>query len=142
MTTSKSTLLGIRRRPVGIYIVCLLLLLIALVNGWDVYQVVKGLPSFQYPALASRNLLFGVDSAKVIVAVFCIAGLLAGRQWAWHLTMILLGVGLLMNIWGYFSGRVPYVGMALQSLAVLYLNLRSVQDFFKRPEPELAERVQ
>lgn len=142
MTTTEDTLARIRKRPVGVYVVCVLLLLIGVVHGNDVYRLVQGLPAVQFPRLSSVLPHYVVSSSLTVVAVLCVVGLLAGRQWAWHLTMMLLGFGLFIAIWSYFGGLEPFITMFLQSLAVLYMNLRDVQDYYKQPEPGLVGPAQ
>lgn len=137
MTVSPKPLLKVRRRPPGLYIVCLLLVISIIYNVLDAYNVYEGLPSLQYPSLVNTNVRYGIDGFRSIVSVFCIVGLLSGRQWAWKLTMMLMGFQLFIGVWAYFLGRPPYANLVVNSLCVLYLNLRSVQDFFKKPEPSL-----
>lgn len=139
MTTTPQPLIRVRRRPPGLYMVCLLLTISVVYNALDAYSVFNGRPSLQYPSLVDTNFRYGIDAFRIILSALCIAGLLSGQRWAWHLTMLLMGFQLFIGVWAYFLGRPPYLSLLVNALSVLYLNLRSVQDFFKTPEPGLVE---
>lgn len=131
-----------KRRPYGIYLVCLLLLLLGAFNGLDAYLTYEGWPYLQYPRITDLNVRYGINSAVIVVTVLCIVGLLARLRWAWFLTMFLIGVALFFSIWAHFNGTQKYLSMLLEALIVFYLNQRSVQDYFRKPEPELVGRTQ
>lgn len=125
------------RRPLGIYLVALLLLLLAAFNGLDAYLTYEGWPFLQYPGISNLFLRYGINGVNIALAVFCIVGLLSRQRWAWYLTMMITGVALFISIWAHFNDTQKYGSMLLETLIVLYLNQRSVQDFFRKPEPGL-----
>lgn len=125
------------RRPLGIYLVALLLLLLAAFNGLDAYLTYEGWPFLQFPRISDYFTRYTINGATIALAVFCIVGLMTRQRWAWYLTMIITGISLFISIWGHFNDAQKYGAMLLESLIVLYLNQRSVQDFFRKPEPNL-----
>jgi hypothetical protein len=57
-------------------------------------------------------------------------GLLRLRPWAWLMAMILQGINLANELFGYARGSAIYPNMALSVLIVLYLNARDIQRAF------------
>ena len=47
--------------------------------------------------------------------------------------MVLIGIGLVYNIWNYLEGTPLFANMLINVLAVFYLNERSVQAYFEQP---------
>jgi hypothetical protein len=148
------------QRPFGVYAIILLFLSLAIVAGLDILWVRMGNTSvllervadtFQRSELLSGyanlilpyQLIRGVqnsimilfDTLLIMLAVITIAGLWLRRRQAWILAMILVGIGLVFNIWNYLEGRPFYLNMLILVVAVFYLNERSVQLMFEsRPE--------
>ncbi len=57
-------------------------------------------------------------------------GLLRLRPWAWLMAMILQGINLANELFGYARGSAVYPSMALSVLIVLYLNASDIQRAF------------
>jgi hypothetical protein len=57
-------------------------------------------------------------------------GLLLRFQSAWGLTMLIVGLGLVVNLVAYFSGDPNFLRMAIFVLMAFYLNGRPVREVF------------
>ncbi len=56
-----------------------------------------------------------------------VIGLFTWRQWAWVLAIILSGIILAIDLGWWWSGEARYLSMALNVVAVFYLNQRDVR---------------
>lgn len=86
-----------------------------------------------------------IDLASLVLDVFCVAiagGLLQLHRWAWVLIMFVLAVDMSFGLWRYYEGSPSYVRMALNVVAIFYLNSRDVRHAFghTRSAEELAVR--
>ncbi len=131
-------------RPVGIYIVVALLVLRALQLIGSLLQgssleVVDwlGTVSFipPYPAGTPVGLV-----VRIVVAIFLVAtlvaivGMLRHEHWGWTMAIVTTGLILALNLGWWLGGEPRYLGMAINSIGVLYLNQRDVRIVFEEPE--------
>ena len=63
-------------------------------------------------------------------------GLWFGWRRGWVLTMLLVGISLILDLWLYWNGQRYYLRMAFDVVLAFYLNQGAVRDFFVRPTPE------
>lgn len=77
----------------------------------------------------ARGLALGLILASVLAGL----GLLAGRRWGWIAAIVLSGMALFFAIAGWWDGQPTYLSMAINVVAVFYLNQREVRAVFDRP---------
>ena len=63
----------------------------------------------------------------LVASLATIVGLLTWRPWAWVLAIILSGTILAIDLGWWWSGEARYLSMALNVVAVFYLNQRDVR---------------
>jgi len=78
------------------------------------------------------DILVAINVAIIFVIVATVIGLWFRRRQAWVSAMVLIGIGLVYNIWNYLEGTPLYVNMLINVFAVFYLNERSVQAYFEQ----------
>jgi hypothetical protein len=66
----------------------------------------------------------------IVVTAASVIGLLQFRTWGWSLALILAGLVLALDIGWWLAGQPRYPGMALNMVAVFYLNQRDVRAIF------------
>jgi hypothetical protein len=130
-----SSTIARRERPVGVAVIALFNVAGALVAlGQLVVDV---------PYLTTGAKLAEVHPAMPALIVFiavlrlaAAAGLWMGSRRAWVLTMLIVGVGLLGNLWLFAMGEPAYLAMAVDVVIAFYLNQGAVRDYFeRRPAP-------
>jgi hypothetical protein len=133
------------RRPIGVLIVAAVQLLRAgLIVGQFLHlQATAGLEwlsaSAQFveppPGTVAETLirLIGIGLAAASIAVA--AGLLANRRWGWVGAIVLSGVSLAFAIGAWWEGHPVYLNMAINVIAVFYLNQRDVRGIFGELQP-------
>jgi uncharacterized membrane protein (DUF2068 family) len=85
--------------------------------------------------IARPYLILAVQGGLILLQLAIGVGLWRLRRWAWFLLMIQVGVGMATDLWLYFNGNRLYLGMLINVVTVLYLNLHEVQQAFgHRPE--------
>jgi hypothetical protein len=72
--------------------------------------------------LVAKVILIGI----LIASVLAVIGLLAHRRWAWVLAIVTSGFILAIDLGWWFSSEPRYISMALNVIAVFYLNQRDV----------------
>jgi hypothetical protein len=116
--------------PLGLWVVAVLLV----VGGAGFILAVTGLGP---PFLAGG--LVGIKDSQVgqgalvitgVVMVLAAVGLILRVQSAWGLTMLIVGLGLIVNLIAYFSGDPNFLRMAIFVLMAFYLNGRPVREVF------------
>lgn len=153
MTTSQPVppeLREVGKRPFGIYAIIFLFLLFGVVAVFDIIRLRFGLPTALLvqiaklipegsslsglPRLFSHDgeILTAVNVAIVFMIVFTIIGLWFRLRQAWVTAMVLIGIGLVYNIWHYLEGTPLFVNMTINVFAVFYLNERGVQAYFEQ----------
>jgi hypothetical protein len=96
------------------------------------------------PSLLSGGLigLGGSDPGRIVLAILAAAMILAATgivlriRAAWGLTMLLVLIGLVVNLWAYFGGDPNYLRLALFVVTAFYLNQRVVREVFHTPREE------
>lgn len=132
-----------RKRPFGVWLVILSLAANLAINILDAALLAGGTDVLNLaPDEVARSWRFVFDLAAAVVVAVALLGLFLRAHWAWALTMILTGLSLFAGVWSYLSGGEPYINLLLGVLTVFYLNLRSVQNYFKEVDAGLAEQVQ
>jgi lysylphosphatidylglycerol synthetase-like protein (DUF2156 family) len=143
------------KRPFGLYAIIFLFLVFGVVAVFDIMRLRMGFPSVlllrvaaYFPEASSLSglprLLFRdaevlvfINVVIIMVVVFTAVGLWFRRRQAWVMAMVLIGIGLVYNIWNYLEGTPLYINMLINVFAVFYLNERSVQAYFEqRPAGE------
>jgi hypothetical protein len=131
---------GEERRPLGVLVVAAVQLLRAglIVGQFLQLQATAGLEwlsaSAQFveppPGTLEEALvrIIGIGLAAASIAVA--AGLLANRRWGWVGAIILSGVSLAFAIAAWWQGHPVYLNMAINVIAVFYLNQRDVRAIF------------
>jgi hypothetical protein len=133
------------RRPIGVLIVAAIQLLraVLIVGQFLHLQATAGLEwlsaSAQFveppPGTVAETLvrLIGIGLAAASIAVA--AGLLANRRWGWVGAIVLSGVSLAFAIGAWWEGDPVYLNMAINVVAVFYLNQRDVRAIFGELQP-------
>jgi hypothetical protein len=128
------------RRSIGVLIVAAVQLLRAalIVGQFLRLQATAGLEwlsaSAQFveppPGTITETLvrLIGIGFAAASIAVA--AGLLANRRWGWVGAIVLSGVSLAFALGAWWEGHPVYLNMAINVIAVFYLNQRDVRAIF------------
>ena len=89
----------------------------------------SGLPRLLF---RDADVLAFINVVIIFVVVFTAVGLWFRRRQAWVTAMVLIGIGLVYNIWNYLEGTPLYVNMLINVFAVFYLNERGVQAYFEQ----------
>ena len=133
--------LRVGRWPVGVVVVAILRLIDA-VSMALIGLGIRDLPTDALPIVADSPLLTQAVDIVIAVATFIgVVGLLAFRRWGWVLTMILVGLGLLVELIRVAIGQPDHLGLFLLVLSAFYLNQRSVRAMAGRhldPETPIA----
>jgi len=122
-----------RRRPFGLYVIVVLLILNAFSFFVDAvqFQSLSSQPFVEVESLELAAIRLIAATVLLVVAV----GLWLLRRSAWIATMLATGVGLAQAIVMYWQGFPDYSGMLINVLIVFYLNQRAVQRTFERRGP-------
>jgi len=144
---------GAPRRPFGVYVLVIILLLGVFSAVLEIIRVQFHLVGVLAQAdeflvdrsgfvqLAARlfhdaGILTIVNGVIIAVWSVVIVGLWLLQRWAWLMVMISTGITLIFALWRYFEGSPDYLGMLLNVAVVFYLNDRSVQRTYARRRPE------
>ena len=114
------------RWPFGLLVVVVLRLVDAIglaLSGLGFQPVFGGLPIIANFPMLTRSL----ELAGAALAVIGVIGLLANRRWGWVLTMVLVGVGLLLEIIKVAIGHPDHLSLLFLVATAFYLNQRSVR---------------
>lgn len=137
------------KRPFGVYMIVLLLLLGIFESTLEIFRVQSSLVGFwadteeflrRHGGLVTLTARFLTDAMAisiangVIIAVWfaVVVGLWLLQRWAWVSLMILVGVILTYTLVLYFEGAPDYIGMILYVAIAFYMNDHSVQRAFSR----------
>ncbi len=122
-----------RKRPFGISVIIFLLVVNVLFLGIALFAFV------QVPMGEIIFWILRIDNPAIINIFFLIVilfeasiaiGLWRLQRWAWVLIIIQVGLSMLSDLWGYFSGYSSYMTMLINVIIVFYLNQREVQRAF------------
>ena len=72
----------------------------------------------------------GVGIALIVTSIVLGLGLFTGHRWAWVGCIILSGVSLALALGAWWDNHPVYVAMAINVVAVFYLNQREVRAHF------------
>lgn len=154
MEPAETDLREIPRRPFGVYVLVVILLLgmaaatleifrvqSRLVGIWaeadDILRDRSGLVTLAGQLIEDPLLLTIVNSAIILIWVTVIAGLWLLHRWAWLLLMIITGITLTFALFRYFTDNPDYISMFTNVAVAFYLNDHSVQRAFSRRKPEV-----
>ncbi|HEY7971125.1 MAG TPA: hypothetical protein VID95_14105 [Candidatus Limnocylindrales bacterium] len=128
------------RRPLGVIVIALIqlgraaLLAMQLLElnpfpdqNW--FQAAVQLPEPAVGTVAfavSRIIGVGLLAASLVVGL----GVLRSRRWAWIGAILMSGLGLAFAIGAWWDGHAQYLAMAINVVAVFYLNQREVRSVF------------
>jgi hypothetical protein len=125
------------RRPFGVNVIIFMFII------YIIFYLLAILYAEKVP-LSILNIDIKIPEFKRFAAIFMIiimAALAVGfwrmQRWAWVYGMILVGLSMASDLWGYFQGNHYWTSMIINILIVFYLNQRDVQRAFSRiEEPE------
>src|SRR6187549_1309386 len=116
-----------RRRPWGIWVVIVLQIALAItLLPW----FAESLPAFT-PA---DNVQFGREPYVVwaLLNVAAAVWLWTLSRRGWVLTMVLVGIGLVANVYLWSIGQPTWIRMAIQAMTAFYLNSAPIRELFER----------
>jgi len=116
---------GTRRWSFGLLAVAALRLLDAGLK----LALVCGLPTVgaPLPVIVGPAVTNTVAVVWAVVTIIGVLGLLARTRWGWVLTMLLVGGGLIIDLYQYLIGQPTPVALAVHVATAFYLNQRSVR---------------
>ena len=90
---------------------------------------VFGLPTIgaPLPVIVGPAVTNTVAAVWAVVTILGVLGLLAHTRWGWVLTMLLVGGGLLLDLYQYAIGQPTPVALLIHVATAFYLNQRSVR---------------
>jgi hypothetical protein len=131
------------RRPLGVLIVAALqfaraALLMTQVLRVDLFPNVNWLQAAtQIPEPTQGTVAFAITRALglglVVASILAGAGLLAGRRWGWIGSIVLAGLSMAFAIAAWWDDHPVYLSMALNVIAVFYLNQRELRAIYEDP---------
>jgi hypothetical protein len=134
-----------RRRPLGGIVLAILqfarailvlreLLDLDVGDGLDWLRTAAQVPDAAPGTVAftiSRGLAVGILLASVAIGI----GLLANRRWAWVGAIVISGLSLAFALGAWWDGNPMYLAMAINVVAVFYLNQREVRAEYEEAPP-------
>lgn len=148
--TAAPELREVEKRPFGIYAIILLMLFAAAAAALDIVRLRIGFPTvllsrvgeflqqasslsgITHRLVSDERILIWINGVIIVMLLVSIVGLWFRERDAWIMAMILIGIGLVYNIWSYLEGDARYFNMLIHVVAVFYLNERSVQLVYER----------
>ena len=125
---------GRRKRPFGLYMILLLLMIQALLGLVLATILALGMavnPDEFWTTVGPE--LYDVPFVLMAITAVVLVGLWRYRMWGWYGIMLLLAYYTATDAIGYFVGEPDYVSMLLNVAMVFYLNQREVRDLFAEP---------
>jgi hypothetical protein len=123
-----------RRRPLGVVLIAAFLVIDAALS--------LGEHLFGWGTGTRQDLLNDPSGRTSLVIVVLVAlrlvaavGLWLGWRRGWVLTMLLVGISLVVNLWLYWNGQPLYLRMAIDVVLALYLNQGAVREWFEPRKP-------
>ena len=143
------------KRPFGVYVLELILLLGIATAALEILRVQTGLEGVWitldqllrdrsgFVSMAARFvqnslLLTFLNGLIIVVWLLVIIGLWRLQRWAWLGLMIFTGMALTYSLYLYFIDEPEYISMLTNVAVVFYLNERSVRRAVARPVVEAA----
>jgi hypothetical protein len=129
-----------RERPLGVVLIAAFLVA-------DAALALAGM-FFDLGSLTRQDLLAApVGQGRIAITVLVVLRLVAavglwfGWRRGWVLTMLLVGISLVLDLWLYWNGQPQYLRMAFDVILALYLNQGAVRDHFQAARPGHARTV-
>jgi len=123
-----------RKRPFGVGVVILLLLVLGAVIAVEARRHTLAIPwEFPHP-LSQEATIQALGYSVAALLVLLAIGMWRLRRRAWVGTMLLVGVIMAIELLWYARGTPRYLIMTLCVLLVFYLNQSEVQGLFRRPD--------
>ncbi len=125
---------GRRKRPFGLYMILLLLMIQALLGLALATILALGMavnPDEFWTTVGPE--LYDVPFVLMAITAVVLVGVWRYRMWGWYGMMLLLAYYTATDAIGYFVGEPDYVSMLLNVAMVFYLNQREVRDLFAAP---------
>jgi hypothetical protein len=116
--------------PIGLWVVAALLVASAIAFVLGAFG--RGLSIFEGGLIG----LGGSDQGRIVLVILAVAmilgaiGMLLRVRAAWGLTMLIVLIGLVVNLWAYLRGDPNYLRLALFVVTAFYLNQRIVREVF------------
>jgi len=85
----------------------------------------------------SRGVGFALIAASLVLGV----GLFTGRRWAWIGSIVISGLSLALALGAWWDNHPVYVAMAINVVAVFYLNQRDVGAYYGEAADVPADRA-
>jgi hypothetical protein len=136
-----------RRRPFGVIVLAILQFSRAVLvarqllglNANDQFDWLRS--AAQIPDTTPGTVAFtisqGLAVAILVASVAIGLGLLANRRWAWVGAIVISGLSLAFALGAWLDGRPLYLAMAINVVAVFYLNQREVRSVYEDGAPPL-----
>ena len=150
-TTAPSTLKPARKRlPFTLYVLAGLMLfkaviIVAVVGGatLDTMRPILGLTTGPgLAAIFAENPLAGpIVLAFAGLLVVSVIGMLSRRRTGWLLAMVITGLFVAIDIYGYLNSSANHLWMVLNIVTVFYLNQRDVREAVGAAEPVEADQA-
>jgi len=121
-----------RGRPAGIWIIVALQIALAVTMLPGIAETFPGASPIAGVSLDQLTQQIFVAWAVINVLASLWLATLSRRGWA--LTMVLVGVGLIGNLYLWFMGDPNFVRMAIQAATALYLNSAPIRRIFQRDD--------
>lgn len=112
------------KRPFGVYVIALMLVLNGLAVGLSV--LLEDQFDLDRSLNPAETLKFSIGFPTIFIAF----ALLMLWRWAWVTTMLLTGLNLATGLYLYLDGNPNYISMVINIFIVFYLNQREVQRAF------------
>ena len=133
-----------RRRPLGVIVLAILqfsravlvarqLLGLNANDQFDWLRTAAQVPDTT-PGTVAFTISQGLAVAILVASVAIGLGLLANRRWAWVGAIVISGLSLAFALGAWLDGRPLYLAMAINVVAVFYLNQREVRSVYDEPD--------
>ncbi len=119
-----------RKRPFGVSVIIFMLILYVLffcISLLSLFKMPFG--EFTLDIFHTVNPMYApvLLILVILIGLALIVGLFQLQRWAWVLVMVLTGLSMLSDLWGYLYGNYPFLSMVINIIIVFYLNQREVQ---------------
>jgi hypothetical protein len=132
MEGSSPTTVAVRRRPFGIVVLSVILIVLAAMSASALLGLREAIPGSGNAALLEQfGDLAPVFGVIALMGVVPAVGLWLLRRWAWYWAVIWTGVALAYQILLFFAGYPNYTYMTIYVVAAFYLNQREVKRIFE-----------
>jgi hypothetical protein len=123
-----------RQRPIGVVLIAAFLVLdAALALAQTFFDVQTGTRQDLLTDPSGQRSLVVV--VLVILRLVAAVGLWFGWRRGWVLTMLLVGISLVLDLWLYWNGARYYLRMAFDVVLAFYLNQGAVREYFGHRAP-------